>query len=222
MDILPSLHGVVAVVRSNSTSEALVIARGLVRTPVSAIEISLTVPDALTVIREVLNHERTRPIGAGSILTPRQVDEAAEAGVTFIVSPIAKREIVERAQLYDIAVILSGATPSEVLAAHGMGASAVGVFLVSSLGGVNYLRSLREALPHIPLVASGGISVGDVPSFLRAGCLAVFLDTAIIDRRAARRGDEDAVAAFAGDRLSRALADSSNSSSTASASGSSM
>lgn len=99
--------------------------------------------------------------------------------------------------------VSDGAPAAEVLASMRAGADAVKLFPVGSMGGAGYLRALREPLPGLRAVVSGGIAAGEVRDYLAAGADAVCLGGALIDREAARRGDVDAVAAWARAALDR-------------------
>ena len=94
-------------------------------------------------------------------------------------------------------------TPTEVLASMRAGVDAVKLFPVGSVGGPAYLRALREPLPGLRAVVSGGIGAGEVRDYLAAGAHAVCLGGALIDRAAASRGDVEAIAARARQALAQ-------------------
>ncbi len=184
--------GVIAVVRAATPAECRTIVRGLVRAAVPAIELTMTVPDAVTIIGEFAASGTV--IGAGTVLDPAACAACGAAGATFIVSPVTDPGVLEQAHRCGVPYIGGALTPTEVLASMRAGSDAVKLFPVGAVGGVGYLRALREPLPALRAVVSGGITAGEASGYLAAGAHAVCLGGALIDREAARRGDVDAVA----------------------------
>ncbi len=199
--------GVIAVVRAATPGECRTIVRGLVRAAVPAIELTMTVPDAVTIIGEFADCGTANSgavlgsgtasgtvLGAGTVLDPAACAACGAAGATFIVSPVTDPGVLEQAHRCGVPYIGGALTPTEVLASMRAGSDAVKLFPVGAVGGVGYLRALREPLPALRAVVSGGITAGEASGYLAAGAHAVCLGGALIDREAARRGDVDAVA----------------------------
>jgi 2-dehydro-3-deoxyphosphogluconate aldolase/(4S)-4-hydroxy-2-oxoglutarate aldolase len=197
----PVPAGVIAVVRAASAAEARTIVHGLFRAAVPAVELTLTVPDALRVIGEFAGSGTV--LGAGTVLDPAEAAACAAAGARFLVSPVTDAAVLAEAHRCGVPYVGGALTPTEVLASMRAGADAVKLFPVGSMGGAGYLRALREPLPGLRAVVSGGIAAGEVRDYLAAGAHAVCLGGALIDREAARRGDVDAVAARARAALDR-------------------
>jgi 2-dehydro-3-deoxyphosphogluconate aldolase/(4S)-4-hydroxy-2-oxoglutarate aldolase len=212
---------VIAVVRAGSAAEARTIVRGLARAAVPAIELTMTVPDAVGIIAELagevgalaagLGSQRVlgsqTVLGAGTVLDPADAAACAGAGARFLVSPVTDVAVLGEAHRCGIPYVGGALTPTEVLASMRAGADAVKLFPVGSVGGAGYLRALREPLPGLRAVVSGGIAAGEVGGYLAAGAHAVCLGGALIDREAARRGDVDEVAAWARAALDRISAE---------------
>ena len=199
--------GVIAVVRAATAAEARTIVHGLVRAAVPAIELTLTVPEALTILAEAAGL-LARPgsptvLGAGTVLDRRACGEAIAAGARFVVSPVTDPPVLERAHRDGVPYVGGALTPTEVLASMRAGVDAVKLFPVGSVGGAAYLRALREPLPGLRAVVSGGIGAADAQGYLAAGAHAVCLGGALIDRAAASRGDVEAVAARARQALAQ-------------------
>lgn len=197
------LSGTIAVIRADSFEVAATLARGLDGTAVDSVEITMTVPDASGLIRE-LSYELSVPIGAGTVTEKAAVEVAVAAGARFIVSPGFQSGVVEAALAAQVPVVPGALTPTEVMAAWEAGATAVKVFPVSSVGGPAYVRAIRAPLPHIPLVVSGGISPDEVGSYLEAGALGVSLGSSLVDAATAASGDVEAVRQMVNARLSLA------------------
>ena len=198
--------GVIVVVRAGTAAQARTIVHGLVAAAVPAIELTLTVPGALTILAEAARAV-ARPgsgtvLGAGTVLDRRACQEAVAAGARFVVSPVTDPPVLEQAHRDGVPYVGGALTPTEVLASMRAGVDAVKLFPVGSVGGPAYLRALREPLPGLRAVVSGGIGAADAQGYLAAGAHAVCLGGALIDRAAAGRGDVEAVA----DRARQALA----------------
>jgi 2-dehydro-3-deoxyphosphogluconate aldolase / (4S)-4-hydroxy-2-oxoglutarate aldolase len=194
-DVVPA--GVIAVVRAASAEECRTVVRGLIRAEVPAIELTMTVPDAVALIREFVAYPADARagtvLGAGTVLDPAQCAACAEAGARFIVSPTTDMSVLKEAHRHGVAYVGGALTPTEVLASMRAGADATKLFPIGSVGGAEYLRALREPLPGLRAVVSGGISADEAIGYFAAGAHAVCLGGALIDRDAARRGDVTAV-----------------------------
>ncbi len=121
-------------------------------------------------------------IGAGTVMTPEQVDMAADAGAGYIISPNVDRAVIERTRERGLVSIPGAFTPSEVADAWKYGANIVKLFPAGELG-VSYVRALSGPYPHIPLAAVGGIGGANARSFLDAGCVAVGVGSELTDHR---------------------------------------
>ena len=172
--------GLVAVVRGDSREAALEVVGALIEGGVLGIEVTFTTPEAHRVIRD-LNEEYGDDIllGAGTVITREQVDQAAEAGATFLVSPGSDPELLP-AMLETGLLVLPGAlTPSEVVLARRVGARALKLF-PGSLGGPSHLKALRGPFPDIPFIPTGGVALGNIADWFDAGALAVGAGGALV------------------------------------------
>lgn len=153
--LVDSLSGIIAVIRTDTARAAIALALGLEGTPVGSVEVTMTVPDAVEVVRD-LNARLQLPVGVGTVTEAAMVEPAVAAGAAFLVSPGLDTEVVGAALATGVPVMAGALTPTEILAAWKTGATAVKVFPVSSVGGPDYVRMVRAPLPHVPLVVSGG------------------------------------------------------------------
>lgn len=184
-----------AIIRADSAELALTSVRTLVAVGVTALEISLTTPDAAEALRaaraefgpEVL-------LGAGTVVTPEQADEVAAAGVGFIVTPAITRGAQRSIEL-GLPLLCGALTPTEVITALDLGALAVKIF-PAKLHGPGYLKELRAPLPKAPLIAVGGIDATSAPEYLRAGALAVGVGSPLMGD-SGQGGSQSALAARA-------------------------
>lgn len=201
----PLQGGIISVVRTRSAAHALTLARGVARTGVAGIEITMTVPGGVDVIRTLVA-EGVERVGAGTVRTPAQLDECVDAGARFLVSPHLDPELVRAGVERGVPTIPGAITPSEVVRAIALGASAVKLFPVSAMGGCDYVRALREPLPDARLVVSGEVTLPEVADYLDAGVWAACIGPGLWRAEDLERGDVDAVADYAARVLAR-LAD---------------
>ena len=184
----------VAVVRTDSPDAMVELARALLAGGVSCIEITLTVPGALDAIRRVaedLAQDADAPevlIGAGSVLDAQQAESAIEAGASYVVSPLFKRDIVEAAHSLDAAAMPGCFTPTEILTATEAGADVVKVFPADALG-MAFFRGVLAPMPHLRLMPTGGVSLTNADGWVAAGAVAVGVGSALVDKRAVAAGD---------------------------------
>lgn len=177
IDVTPQLldQRIVAVLRAPVADRFLDIADTLVAAGIRCLEFTLTSDGALEALRTFAGQADSSDVavGAGTVLTTADVDAAADAGATFVVSPAVRHDVIARATDQGLACYPGAMTPTEILDAWQAGATAVKVFPAQALGGARYISHLRGPLPQIPLVPTGGIGVDDVAGHLAAGAVAV-------------------------------------------------
>lgn len=165
-----------AIVRSSTADDARRTVDILLDCGVTLIEVSLTTPGAVNVIRSVstglAGHAR---LGAGTVMSSSQAEESLEAGASFLVTP-ALSEGARTGLAAGVEVLVGALTPTEVQSAFDLDATAVKIFPASAFGPA-YLRALAGPFPEKPLVPVGGIGTDDVPEYLEAGALAVGVGT---------------------------------------------
>jgi 2-dehydro-3-deoxyphosphogluconate aldolase/(4S)-4-hydroxy-2-oxoglutarate aldolase len=185
--------GLLAVVRGESRAAALEVVGALVQGGVLGIEITFTTPEAPRVIRD-LNEEYGDSIllGAGTVTTHEQVDQAAEAGATFLVSPGCDPELLPGMLGTGLLVLPGALTPSEVMLARRLGAQAVKLFPGSS-GGPSYLKALRGPFPSTAFVPTGGVSLANIADWFAAGAFAVGAGGALAPSSLAGRDRDEVV-----------------------------
>ncbi|HEX78439.1 MAG TPA: bifunctional 4-hydroxy-2-oxoglutarate aldolase/2-dehydro-3-deoxy-phosphogluconate aldolase [Dehalococcoidia bacterium] len=176
--------GVIAVIRTESSAQAVAVATAIKEGGITPIEITMTVPGALDALKEV-GHllKGTGLPGAGTVLDPETARAAILSGAEFVVSPTLNLEVIKLCQRYDKVVIPGAFTPTEILTAWEAGADIVKVF-PATVGGPQYFRDLKGPLPQIKLLPTGGVSLENTAEFIRAGAVAVAVGTALVDRQA--------------------------------------
>ncbi|KTQ84200.1 keto-deoxy-phosphogluconate aldolase [Aureimonas ureilytica] len=157
---------VMPVVAVESAADGVKLARALAEGGLPAIEVTLRTPAALDAIRAISAEVPEAICGAGTILTPRQFDEAVEAGSRFIVSPGTTHEVLDAAKSSDVPLLPGAATPSELMAMIEEGYEILKFFPAEQLGGIPYLKSLAPVFPKIRFCPTGGVSPSNVGDYL--------------------------------------------------------
>lgn len=194
--------GVIAVIRTDNPDDALLIARALNDTMVDAIEVTLTVPNSIEVIKTLVRDGVER-VGAGTVRTAAQVREVANVGGEFVVSPHSDYEVIEAGIKHGLKVIPGAVTPTEMVQALKWGATAVKIFPIWSVGGIEYVRSVLEPLPDLPIVVSGGATPEEVKDYLKLGVKGVCLGGALWNQEIISTGSIVAAHEYALRALSR-------------------
>jgi 2-dehydro-3-deoxyphosphogluconate aldolase/(4S)-4-hydroxy-2-oxoglutarate aldolase len=172
--------GVIAVMRPPKAELVLPIAGALMAGGVLAIEVTLTIPNALTALRDACEHVGGRGlVGAGTVLDASSCRAALEAGAEFIVCPIVRPELVAICHAADRPVMLGAYTPTEAQLAHEAGADFVKIFPSDGLG-PGYIKALRAPLPHLKIIPTGIATPALVPEFIKAGCVGVGLGSLLM------------------------------------------
>jgi len=174
MDLLGELRSrkLLAIVRADGAETALACVQTLVEAGVTALEVSLTTPGGVEAIaRARSQYDPDILIGAGTVVTAAQADEVAAARADFTVTPAITRGAHRSVEL-GLPLLCGALTPTEVVAALDLGATAVKIF-PAKVYGPGYLTELRAPLPDAPLIAVGGVDAQSAPKYLAAGALAV-------------------------------------------------
>lgn len=191
-----------AVFRTDQAEFALTLGRGFSLTDVDAIEITMTVPNAIDVIERLIG-EGVKRVGGGTVRTVEQVQRLAKIGAAFVVAPNLDEKIVKEAVQLGISVTPGTLTPSEMVLALQWGATSQKVFPINAVGGQSYVKSVLEPLPDLALVVSGGVQTWEVNSYLDLGCVGVCLGGALWRLEDAASGDPAKVRAYAEAALAR-------------------
>jgi 2-dehydro-3-deoxyphosphogluconate aldolase / (4S)-4-hydroxy-2-oxoglutarate aldolase len=185
--------GVIPVIRAQSADEAASAIAAIQKGGVSVLEITMTVPGAIELIREVARRTTDALVGAGTVLDPENALACIDAGARFVVSPALNLATIAACREAGVAVLPGALTPTEVLTAWNAGADFVKVFPANALGGPSYLKSLKAPLPQVKLVPTGGVNLQTAKDFIRAGASALGVGADLVDLQALRRGDSEVV-----------------------------
>src|SRR5438309_7412840 len=181
--------GIVAVVRSPDSHQLVEVCRALADGGVSVVEITMSVPNALEVVRQVRQELGARILlGAGTVLDPETARAALLAGAEYIVAPTVNLDVIRLCRRYDKAVLPGAFTPTEVLTAWEAGADIVKVF-PADVGGPAYLKALHGPLPQVRVMPTGGVDLNTAAEFLKAGACCLGIGGQLVEPKAVAAGD---------------------------------
>ncbi|MCD6232685.1 bifunctional 2-keto-4-hydroxyglutarate aldolase/2-keto-3-deoxy-6-phosphogluconate aldolase [Candidatus Aerophobetes bacterium] len=177
--------GVIPVIRAKSEEEAIKIGEAVEKGGIKVLEITMTVPNALEVLRRVAEKfSNDILLGAGTVLDGETARAAILAGAQFIVGPCLNIELIKVCKRYSKIVIPGAMTPTEILYAWEVGADIVKVFPAGNLGGPSYIKAIKAPLPHILLNPTGGVNLNNAGEFIRAGASIISVGSALVDKKA--------------------------------------
>lgn len=184
------LHpGVVAVIRADSSEQLMEVAKALEAGGVTAMEVTMTTPDALKVIEAVTRELGSRILmGVGTVLDTETARMALLAGAEFVVTPVMRPEIISLCNRYSKPIVSGAYTPTEALTAHESGADFIKIFPADGLGPA-YIKALKAPLPQLQIIPTGGVDVHTAGDFIKAGCAAVAAGGSLVSRDVLRSGD---------------------------------
>jgi 2-dehydro-3-deoxyphosphogluconate aldolase/(4S)-4-hydroxy-2-oxoglutarate aldolase len=189
--------GVLPVLRATSPESAMALADAIAEGGIAALEVTMTVPGAIGVMRRLVNERPELLIGAGTVLDPETARMCILEGAQFVVSPALNVETVSLCRRYSVAILSGALTPTEVITAWQAGTDIIKVFPASAMGGAKYLKSLKAPLPQVELIPTGGVSLSNAREFLEAGAFALGVGADLADEKAILEGRAHAVTAVA-------------------------
>jgi 2-dehydro-3-deoxyphosphogluconate aldolase / (4S)-4-hydroxy-2-oxoglutarate aldolase len=180
--------GIIPVVRASTVDEA----------NRAVVEITMTVPNAISVIRELAQrHGGDVLIGAGTVTNAEQAESCVRAGAQFLVSPGLAVSVLSVARVHNRLAIPGALTPTELMNAQEQGAQLVKIFPCGSVGGPKYLKSLKAPFPHAQLIPTGGVNPANAAEFIAAGAYALGVGADLVDAAALREGNLEKITTVA-------------------------
>lgn len=199
-EALNAIHkaGIIPVIRAASAAEAIFAAEAMEEGGIPIVEITMTVPGAVEVIRKVRAEFGNRVlVGAGTVLTERQAKECFDAGAEFLVSPGLSLAVLQTAAAACKLAIPGVLTPTELMAAMEAGGSAMKVFPCGNVGGPKYIKALRGPFPSASLIPTGGVSNENAAEYFAAGAFAIGAGGELVHPAALRDGRKAEISAAA-------------------------
>jgi 2-dehydro-3-deoxyphosphogluconate aldolase/(4S)-4-hydroxy-2-oxoglutarate aldolase len=189
--------GVVAIIRIQDAARVPAVARALADGGVRALEVTMTVPGAVEIIRSLaaaLSDDIL--LGAGTVLDAATAEKVIAAGARFVVAPTFCPDTVRACHERDVPAMPGCFTPTEMLRAWEIGADIIKVFPATTLG-PGYVKDVRAPLPQLKLMPTGGVTLDNAGEWIRAGAVAVGVGSALTDAKAIAEGDYARVEAAA-------------------------
>jgi len=184
-----ALAPVIPVLTVSSVEDGLAQARALTAGGLYAIEVTLRTPSALAAIEAIAREVPGAVVGAGTIVSADQIDEAVAAGAKFLVSPGASPELARAAAASPVPFLPGCATPSEAMALRDLGFRALKLFPAEAVGGAKLLASLAAPLPDLRFCPTGGIDLAKAPDYLRLPNVPCVGGSWMMPKGALARGD---------------------------------
>ncbi|HYM76878.1 MAG TPA: bifunctional 4-hydroxy-2-oxoglutarate aldolase/2-dehydro-3-deoxy-phosphogluconate aldolase [Candidatus Dormibacteraeota bacterium] len=190
--------GIVPVVRAATVDEANRAVEAICAGGIPVVEITMTVPNAISVIRELVQRRGGDVlIGAGTVTSAEQAESCLRAGAQFLVSPGLAVSVMSVARANAKLAIPGALTPTELMNAQDHGARLVKIFPCGNVGGPKYLKSLKAPFPHASLIPTGGVNAANAAEFIAAGVFALGVGADLVDATALREGNLEKITSAA-------------------------
>ncbi len=189
--------GIIAIIRADTSDQLLDAAQAMADGGVTAIEVTMTTPNALEVVRDAAAKFGDRILmGVGTVLSEENCASAILAGAQFIVTPVTKPEVIRACHRYGKPIVSGAYTPTECLLAHESVADFVKLFRAGLLGPA-YIRSILAPLPMLRIIPTGGVTPETASGFLEAGCVALGAGSSLVSKEILKSRDWPALTARA-------------------------
>jgi 2-dehydro-3-deoxyphosphogluconate aldolase/(4S)-4-hydroxy-2-oxoglutarate aldolase len=160
-------QAIIPVLTVRKAENAARIAAVLAEAGLRFIEVTLRTPEALAAIRAMAKADTGATIGAGSIRSPRDIDDAIAAGAEFLVSPGQTDTLLKAGLAAPVPFIPAGSTPAEMMRAMEAGFPVVKFFPAEASGGIKTLNSILAPLHELAIMPTGGITPANAPDYLK-------------------------------------------------------
>jgi len=186
--------GIVPVVRAASAREARIAADAVCEGGIPIVEITMTVPGAVDVIRELTKSGSSDVlVGAGTVVNVEAARRCLDAGAQFLVSPGLNVQVIQLAANEGKMMMAGALTPTEVITAWEAGSDFVKVFPCGQVGGAKYIKALKGPLPQVQLVPTGGVNLSTAAEFIEAGAAALGVGGELVQADALKSGKPEII-----------------------------
>lgn len=188
---------IVPVVVIDSADNAAALATTLLEAGLSAIEVTLRTPAAIDAIARIVKEVPQFLVGAGSVNTATQLQQVADVGARFAVSPGASNALLDAAEQIKIPLVPGAATPSEIMHLQAAGYTLQKLFPAELNGGTAWLRAIAGPLPDARFFPTGGVSPKNATDYLGQPNVACIGGTWVAPREAITAGDFESIGTLA-------------------------
>ena len=189
-------HQLMVAVRTETAEGAYNAAVACVEGGIKFVEITFSVPGADEVIKR-LSADKRVVVGAGTVLSVRDVKKALKAGASYIVSPNFDNKVVKFTKKEGAMSVPGACTPTEIYQAYKAGGDIVKLFPFVEIGGLGFLKAVRGPLPFVNYMLCGGCNLENVSKYLAADAAGILIGSAIIGRDLVTAKDWKAIAGLA-------------------------
>ena len=183
--------GVIPAIRVAKAEDAHFAAHAVFNAGILIAEMTMTIPGALDVIRELMKQNPDAAIGAGTVLDVETAQRCIDAGASFLTSTGLDHDMVTFAESNNVAVIPGALTPTEIMVAKKAGVDFVKLFPCAQVGGPSYVSAMKRPFPDVRMIASGGVTQQNAGDYIRAGAAAVGVGEHLIPHDAVEARDLD-------------------------------
>lgn len=174
--------GVVAIIRADSTQDLISASAALIDGGVSAIEVTLTTPNAFQVIRDLKKEFQDRILlGVGSVVDEKNAALSVDAGACYVITPVVRPQVIDFCRRQQVPICSGSYSPTEAFQSWELGADFVKVFPADGLG-PQYIKALLAPMPQLPIIPTGGVDEKTCGAFIAAGCRAVAAGSSLVSK----------------------------------------
>jgi 2-dehydro-3-deoxyphosphogluconate aldolase/(4S)-4-hydroxy-2-oxoglutarate aldolase len=187
--------GLIPVLRAKNPKQARAVVEAMIAGGVTVVEVTMTVPNAVELLRELKNEYGSKGLllGSGTVTTAAEAQATIDAGAEFVVSPSLHPDVINITKTNGKLSIPGALTPSEIITAWRAGADYVKVFPCSAMGGASYLKSVLAPFPFLKLIPTGGVTLETAASFIKAGARALGVGSDLVNLAAIDAGHPEAI-----------------------------
>jgi 2-dehydro-3-deoxyphosphogluconate aldolase / (4S)-4-hydroxy-2-oxoglutarate aldolase len=187
--------GLIPVLRAKNSKQAHAVVQAMIAGGVTVVEVTMTVPNAVELLRELKSEYGPKGLllGSGTVTTASEAQATINAGAEFVVSPSFHPEVVIATKTNGKLSIPGALTPTEVITAWKAKADYVKIFPCSAMGGASYLKSLLAPFPFLKLIPTGGVTLETAASFIRAGARALGVGSDLVNLAAIDAGHPETI-----------------------------
>lgn len=187
--------GIVPVIRAQSLRTASLAVEAICAGGIPIVEITMTVPNAVEVIREVVSrYGRDVLAGAGTVTTSDQARACLDAGAQFLVSPGLSTSVLRMAATENVLAVPGVFTPTEIMAAQELGVNLVKIFPCGSASGPRHIKALKGPFPKLRMIPTGGVTLANAEEYISAGAFALGIGSELVNEAALCDGRDGQVA----------------------------
>jgi 2-dehydro-3-deoxyphosphogluconate aldolase/(4S)-4-hydroxy-2-oxoglutarate aldolase len=181
--------GVVAIIRADDSEQLIHASRALIEGGVSAVEITMTTPNALQVIADLCRAFGDKVLaGVGTVMDAKTAEAAFAIGAEYVVTPVLRPDVIAACNRAGKPILSGSYTPTEAQTAYELGADFIKLFPSDTLG-PKFIQTLHGPLPHLNIIPTGGVDLDTVGDYIKAGCVAVGVGGSLLSKEMLKNKD---------------------------------